>query len=74
MLLRHLPGCYGDGQWGGRKNCVAVLHKRNVSCLNKSFGSKRGKCWSDKECMLREVSVGFINGLAARCEGKYNLK
>ena len=56
-----------------RENAGAVLHKICASCLDKYFGSKKGKWWSDTECILRAESKGFKNILAIKGERKYNL-
>lgn len=56
-----------------RENAGVVLHKICASCLDKYFGSKKGKWWSDTECVLRAESKRFKNILAIKGERKYNL-
>lgn len=56
-----------------RENSGVVLHKICATCLDKSFGSKKGNWWSDTESILRAESKGFKSLLAIKGEIKYNL-
>lgn len=73
MYYKNLPGYYGNGQWGVREFCCCTPQNMCYFCLDKSFGSKKVKWWSDTESILRAESKGFKSLLAIKGEIKYNL-